>query len=339
MMNPLNIPDEYVISRGDGEIAYSFNFTVFEFKDKVRFQVDDIKTSWMGIDDFFIARIQFERLNRCFLEKHLRREIEIRNVIDEGISYLEAERYPKAIKCFDEAICYDDAYAEALLLKSRALFKQSHYVKALRHYRKAVMVDNNLRDVDYHKLLLKKSNEERDNFPPIKRNIYAGDEHFARGEYEDAFESYDKALSSPSSFKSKIISKLLNKKASTLIKLKRYGDALDCFNESLNVKDTDCARFGSGLCRYHLGLELNDSFLGELKIPRRLKLKRALILDDIKMHDESIKCIDDMMKSHFFVDDLYLTALSQKITILNGLNLDASACEKVFKTLKKDYYT
>ena len=118
----------------------------------------------------------------------------IENLFDEGTNFLKSEKFAKAIECFDEVIFYDENYGMALINKSHALFGQKHFVKALRYYRRAVKADENLKDVEYHKLLLANSNAERDNFPKIKLYIYAGDEHFAKGEYEKALESYKKAL-------------------------------------------------------------------------------------------------------------------------------------------------
>ena len=137
------------------------------------------------------------------------------------MDFLKNESHQKAIECLDEVLYYDFQYGQALILKSRVLFGQGHFVKSLRHYRKAVRTDSGLKDVEYHKLLLKKSSKERDNFPKIKRDIYASDEHFAKGEFEMALDSYERALANPTKFKTKILSKLLNKKASSLVKLDR----------------------------------------------------------------------------------------------------------------------
>ena len=169
------------------------------------------------------------------------KEIEIKNILDEGKKYLGSEKYSKAIECFDEAIFYDKNYAEALLFKSHALFGQNHFIKSLRFYKKTLKANAYLKDIEYHKLLLAKSSEERDNFPKIKRHIYNGDEHFARGDFKRAVVSYDKALANPSKFNSKILYKLLNKKGTALFKLKRFDESFECFNESLKVRPSDYA--------------------------------------------------------------------------------------------------
>lgn len=334
-MNLLDIPDKFVLSKSDGKITYDFDFTVFTSKDKVRFQIDDLMTSWLDSDDRFIGRIKFGCLNKCFIKEHIRKEIEMKNVLDEALGYLESESYPKAIGCLDDVIYYDENHGEALFLKSRALFGQKHFVKALRHYKKAIKAENSLNDIEYHKLLLEKSNAERDNFPKIKLNIYAGDEFFSKCEYGDALKSYERALANPSTFKSKILFKLLNKKATALVKLERYDEALDCFRQSLSVKSSDYARFGCGLCEYNLGVELDDSFFGDLDISKRLKLRRALILKDVKMHEESLRCIDDLLGCHFIVDGMYFTALTTKVSLLKVLNMDASGCERILSYISK----
>ena len=70
---------------------------------------------------------------------------------------------------------------------------------------------------EYNEALLKEANGERDNFPKLKSDIYAGDEHFKKGEYENAIDSYNRALENPSKFKDKILFKLLNKKATAFL--------------------------------------------------------------------------------------------------------------------------
>ena len=110
----------------------------------------------------------------------------IGGLLDKGTDFLKSGRYAKAIECFDEVLFYDPNCGEALIGKSHALFGERHFVKALRYYRRAASKSDVLKDAEYHRLLLKRSNEERDNFPKLKRFIYAGDEHFAGGEYEKA---------------------------------------------------------------------------------------------------------------------------------------------------------
>ena len=195
--------------------------------DKVRFTFNGLSTGWMSLDDPFIKRIDEDNLNSEFLGQHITKEIEIRNTLDEANSHLASEKYQKAIDDFDEVLYYDPDYAEALIGKSHALYGQKHFVKSLRHYKKAIKADESLEDRDYYRLLLEKSHEERDTFPKLKLNIYAGDEFFAKGEFEKAVESYDRALANPSRFKDKILSKLLNKKGSALLQLERYADAME----------------------------------------------------------------------------------------------------------------
>ena len=209
-----NIPDELFFEVHD---------------DQVKFKINDVSTNWLDKDDSFIKRIDNDNLNHELLTKHLSKEIEIKNTLDDGISFFKSEKYLKAIECFDEVLFYDPEYAEALLYKSRALFAQRHFVKSLRYYKRALKADGLLEDVEYNKLLLKEANNERDNFPKLKRNIYAGDEYFANGEFERAVESYNRALMNPSKFKDKILSKLLNKKATALLKLNDFEEALGCF--------------------------------------------------------------------------------------------------------------
>ena len=241
----------------------------------------------------------------------------IENLLDDGIGFLESKRYAKAIECFDEVLFYDPQCGEALISKSHALYGQRHFVKALRYYRRAVKADDDLSDAEYYRLLLAKSSEERDSFPKIKRNIYAGDEHFARGEYEKALENYKKALANPSKLKEKILFKLLNKKASTHLKLNDFESALMCFNESLNALNNDYAWYGKGVCEYELGLDgACESLHHAVKLTKAQLLEKGLILNELGCFDNALETFEFLLENHFREDETYIKAL-------NGRNLAA----------------
>ena len=332
-MTLLNIPESHIASQSSDETTYDFDLTVFTQDDMVKFDVNGLATSWLNSDDDFVRRIQFENLNRFFITSHLAKEIEVKNILDEGRHLLEAEKYLNAIKCFDEVIFYDKNYSEALLLKSHALFGQGHFVKAFRYYERTLKADAYLKDIEFHKLLLENVREEINNFPDIKLNIYFGDEYFSREEFRKAIESYDTALSDSSKFKSKILHKLLYKKGTVLFKLRKFSDALECFNESLKANPSDYARFMSGFCRYSLGLELDDSFLKPLNITKEQQLYRALILNEVKRYDDAIRCIDDLLSVHFTVDKMYFIALSCKISAMESLGMDADSQKELLDML------
>lgn len=295
-MTLLNIPDE---------LAYEIR------EGKVRFSINDISTNWMDRNDSFTERIDIDNLNPKRLTEHLVKEIKIKNALDEAVSYLDNEKYSKAIEKLDDVLYYDPIYAEALMIKSHALFGQKHFVKSLRHYKRAVKSDESLKDNDYYRLLLKSANDERSNFPKLKLNIYAGDEYFAKEEYEKAVESYDRALVNPSKFKEKILSKLLNKKGSALMKLGRYDEAYECFKKSNN----DFSYFAQGICEHNLGLEINDEFKLLLNIDKKYQLKQAIILDEMGFHEESMIICNHLYENHFKCDDFYtqLTGLMGKM--------------------------
>ena len=300
---------------------------------KVRFTFNGLSTNWMGKEDSFIKRIDEGNLNKALLAQHLIKEIEIRNTLDKGISLLHSEKYQKAIEGFDEVLFYDPEYGEALLNKSFALRGQKHFVKALRHYKRAVKCDDSLKDVDYHKVLLKEANDERDNFPKLKLNIYAGDEHFAKGEYENALDSYNRALQSPSKFKDKILFKLLNKKATALLKLNDYDEALACFKDSNDVLNNDYAVFGEGCCEHELGFEITDEFKTRLDISKMQMMRQVQILNESGYFSESLSISDFLFKNHFKVDDFYLELLNARKYAMDKLNMDLTEIEYIFNQI------
>ena len=291
--------------------------------DDVRFEFDGLCTVWMSRDDSFIERIQTPNLNQSFIRQHIRKEIEIRNILDEGITFLNSQKYAKAIERFDNVIFYDEEYGEALINKSHALFGQRHFVKALRYYRCAVRASDDLEDREYHKLLLKKSGEERDNFPKLKKNIYAGDEYFSRGEYEKALESYKKALANPSKLKEKILFKLLNKKATVHLKLNEFENALACFNESLNALNNDYAYFGKGVCEYELNLGgACESLECATKLKKSQLLEKGLILNCLGCHSLALETFDFILENHYRQDEIYTKACSGREFALGKLGLN-----------------
>lgn len=286
--------------------------------DKIRFEIDDVSTNWVNNDDSFINRIDEDNLNPDCPEKHLKKEIEIKNRLDEGIVFFNEEKYPKAIGCFDDVIYYDSNYAEALFFKSRCLQAQGHFVKALRYYRKAINADGSFEDIGYHKTLQRQANEERSNFPKIKLNIYNGDEYFARADYNNALESYDRALSNPSKFKEKILFKLLNKKATALFRLNRFDESLDCFFKSLNSKRNDYAIYGIGCCQYRMELELIDEFKRPLAITKEQSINQILILNDLGFFRQSLLISTGILENHFVLDELYFKLVECKIHALDA---------------------
>lgn len=300
---------------------------------RVRFRICGVSTGWMSEDDPFVQRISLENLNRAFPVEHVSKEIEIRNMCDEGFRLLGHARYADAIGCFDGVLFYDLDYAVALIGKSRALFSQRHFVKALRYYKRSIRAGFD-GDVDYCKRLLDESRRERDGFSKMKLNIYAGDEYFAKGDYANALKSYEKALSIPSKFKEKILFRLFNKKAQTLVKLNEFESALLCFDESLNALNNDDAIFGKGFCEYELGLEISDGFLGDLKISKRQILKKADILNETGDFENALKCYDMLLENHFKVDEMYFDILNGKKTALLNLGLDTSEVCDVFRRIR-----
>ena len=301
--------------------------------DRIRFEVDGVSTDWMDADDPFVEIIDESNLNRAFMKRHLLKEIEMRNVLDEAITHLEGGRYDKAIGDFDAVLFYDPCCGEALLGKSHALFGQKHFVKALRNYKKAVKASPYLKDLEYHKALLEKSHEERDSFAPFKRHIYAGDEHFARKEFEKALENYEKAQASLSAAKKKILFKLLNKKGATHLELNDFESALMCFNESLNELNNDFAWYGKGLSEYGLGLDASESLTHAVKLDKAQLLEKALVLNEIEDYAQALGTCDEILDNHFRVDDFYFRAMNAKMYAMRKLDMDLSEIENVFDVL------
>jgi hypothetical protein len=91
-MTFLNIPDKRISDKSDNEITYDFNLTVITLNDRVKFSIGDVETSFMDVNDRFIDRIQFEKLNSCFLAEHIEKEIEIKNLLDDAKAYTDMRK-------------------------------------------------------------------------------------------------------------------------------------------------------------------------------------------------------------------------------------------------------
>lgn len=305
-----------------------------EFKNgKVKVSLDNISTNWLDKNDSFLKRIDKDNLNKVFQNEHIKKEIEIKNTLDCGINLLKHEKYTKAILKFDEVLFYDDNYGVALINKSYALKAQKHFVKSLRYYKKAVNASSDLKDMEYYKMLIGEASRERDEFPKIKRNIYAGDEYFTKGEFTQAVKSYDRALENPSKFREKILTKLLNKKATALLKLNEYKKAYGCFTQSVNCKSNDYAYFGCGVCQFNLKLDLNDNFKRLLNIDKNQMLKQVIILNELKYFNESLNISDYLMKNTFKVDDYYIKLVNARINTMKELGRDFSKLEDILNNI------
>lgn len=337
-LNILNFPEDYVktvneeLFINDLNLNLKFNSSL----DKVIFNIGGLITKWIEIDDDFISRIQYDNLNQNCLKNHLFKEIEIKNKLDEGIIQLNNKRYSKAIECFDEVLYYDVNYSQALLNKSFALAAQGHFVKSLRFYRKSIN-NSHVSDKKYYNYLLKESSNEISNFPKIKSNVYNGDECFIRNDFENAIKYYDLALDDQSKFKEKIFSKLLNKKATALINLNNYNEALDLFNESLKIEDNDYAHYAKGYCFYNLNKNPKDmrcrcnlkklykhyaleSFKKANNITKRQLLNKALILNELEHFKESLNYFTEFLNNHYINDEDYKKAIEGYKIALNHLN-------------------
>ncbi len=303
----------------------------------VKFEFEGNFTNWMDEKDSFIKRIENSKLNKVFLKEHILKEFEIKNILDEGIGFLNSKKYANAIECFDNVLYYDKEYSVALINKSKALFGQKHFVKSLRYYKRAVRVDTDLKDIEYHKLLLNCSNHERDSFSKLKLNIYAGDEYFAKGDYENALKNYDNALVNPSQFKEKILFKLFNKKATTCVKLNDFKSALYCFNESLNSEINDYAYYGCGVCQYELKLDgVAERLSHANNIKKELLLDKGLILNEIGLYEEALATFNKIFDNHFKVDELYIKALNGKMYAMRCLKMDLTTIEEICSILVVD---
>ena len=299
--------------------------------DRVRISLDDESTGWIACDDAFLKRIRPDEINPACPERHISHEIRIRNVLDDAMGLLDDEKYGKAIGRFDEVLFYDDEYVYALIGKSRALRCQGHFVKSLRYYRRAAKLG--FEDVEYYRTLLKQANGERDAFPKIKHNIYAGDEFFTQGKFQKAVESYDRALANPSGFRDKILFKLLNKKGCALMKLENFEEALECFTRSLEVKSNDRAHYGKGRCEFELELEPAKEFRRPLKIGKKLLLDQALILYESGLFEESLTVCDVLFDNHFRADDFYFRMLEIRTQNLMELHMDLAEVRGIFEKL------
>jgi len=311
---------------------FALELEIDEKDNHVKIAIGDVSTKWICRDDLFIERICDENINPFYRTLHLTREIEVKNILDRGIELLNLQKYGKAIECFDEVIFFDENYADALFNKSHALFNQGHFVKSLRFYKKAIK-SGYPKDIEYHKLLLKKSSEERDNFPKIKKNIYAGDESAAKGEFERALDFYDKALINPSKFKSKIIYKLLNKKGLVLVRLNRIDEALASFEASNQALDNGLAYFGIGYCRHALGEDCADSLKKAEGIDKKYLLKKAMIFNDIKLYDDALDAFNLFLHNHFRLDSRFKSAIEGKMTALDNLDLESTFERKILLQL------
>ena len=297
-----------------------------------KLQFGPYSTDWLGRDDYFLKRIDINNLNRVFLKDHLIKEFDVKNKFDSAVVLFQNKSYSKAIKLLDEILFYDSQYLDALLYKSYSLYHQKHFIKALRYFKKAVTVDSALNNNDFHKKLIECVEIEKENLPLFKLNIYQGDECFSAKNFKKAIMYYDLTLEGGFKIPKKICHKLLNKKATALLKLNKYKEALEIFKNS----DSDYNVFSSALCRYKLGLSVGDEFKKPLKITKKQMLHQIMILNKVECFSEAISISNYLLKNHFKVDEFYFKLLKAKKYALEKTNKDLREIENIIDELSKN---
>lgn len=73
---------------------------------KVRLSIDGLSTYWIDRDDLFFQRIDNDSLNQESLIKHIEKEIQIKNTLDDGVSLFKSQKYAKAIEKLDDVLFY-----------------------------------------------------------------------------------------------------------------------------------------------------------------------------------------------------------------------------------------
>uniref|UniRef100_UPI00388E9080 tetratricopeptide repeat protein n=1 Tax=Methanobrevibacter sp. TaxID=66852 RepID=UPI00388E9080 len=142
-------------------------------------------------------------------------------------------------------------------------------------------------------------------------------------EYEKALESYEKALLFPSKIKEKILFKLINKKATTYLKLNDFESALVCFNESLNALNNDYAWYGKGVCQYELNMEGACESLGHaVKLTKGQLLDKGLVLNELGCYPQALETFEFLLQNHFRKDEIYITALNGREFAMRKLGMD-----------------
>lgn len=297
-----------------------------------KLQFESYFTGWLGSDDYFLKRIDSDNLNRVFLKNHLIKEFEVKNKLDSAIVLFQNKSYSKAIKVFDEILFYDPQYLDALIYKSYSLYHQKHFIKALKYFKKAIDVDSVLNNNDFHKKLMKCGQIEKESLPPFKLNIYKGDECFSAKNFKKAVMYYDLTLNGDFKIPEKIRHKLLNKKATALLNLNKYKEALEIFKNS----NSDYNVFSSALCRYNMGLSVSDEFKKPLKITKKQMLHQIMILNKVECFSEAINISNYLLENHFKVDEFYFKLLNAKKYALEKTNNDSCEIENIIDELSKN---
>lgn len=115
--------------------------------------------------------------------------------------------------------------------------------------------------------------------------------------------------------KEKILFKLLNKTASTYLKLNDFENALLCFNESLNASDNGYAWYGKGMCEYELGLEgAGESLRRAVGITKRQLLQKGLVQNELGLYSDALETFEFLLENHFRDDEMYAAALRGRKT-------------------------
>lgn len=132
--------------------------------------------------------------------------------VDHGITLLEREQYPEALKMFDKAIELNPNHVRALTAKGAALIPLRRYQEAIQYYDRAIRIEPNLVVAAYNKgIALSKL-----------------------GKYKEAIDSYDNAIRIAPRVSN--VALIWNSKGEALVELKKFKDALRSFDEGIKIE-------------------------------------------------------------------------------------------------------
>jgi tetratricopeptide (TPR) repeat protein len=185
------------------------------------------------------------------------------NLLHQGNSFLDTNRYKEALSFYDQAIAIKTDSAEIWVNRGNALTALHRYEEALESYEKAIAVRPNRNEAWYNR----------------------GNALTALQRYPDAVKAYDEAIAIHANKYEAWINRGI-----ALTKLQRYKEALASYNQAISIKPNLHQAYYNKACNYalqgNIGLTIENLEKAIQLLPDKYKKMAGTDTDFDKIRDD-----------------------------------------------------
>jgi tetratricopeptide (TPR) repeat protein len=208
-------------------------------------------------------------------------------------------KYQEAIEYYERALRIDPNHVNALNNKGVALANQGEYKEAIECYDKALEIDPNYTTAQNNKKLAleKLKNSKKRDSEDVDALIEKGFDLYIGGEYEEAIECYDKALSVNPYY---VVA--LHNKGKVFSYLEKYEEAIECYDKALEIDPNYVdPLYNKGLAlanqgEYEEAIECYDKYLEVDPNNVAVLNNKGFALANQGEYKEAIECYDKALE-------------------------------------------